>query len=198
MDEKSSESERPGKVRLMVDEREPAIDYRHFFLELLQAAAWPVLIVNRSLVVRFANEFALRLLERSAPTEPAEKLNTSARKSMQALAGQSLERLVPDEPFLQLVRAGINAGERWQREYERAGTVWSVSVVPLAHRPFKGEKGSRSEQAGKAGHPFAYFAISIEDLTELRHLERVRRDFIANISHELRTPLASVRLLAEM
>ncbi len=201
MDEKSSESERPGKVRLMVDEREPAIDYRHFFLELLQAAAWPVLIVNRSLVVRFANEFALRLLERSAPTEPAEKLNTSARKSMQALAGQSLERLVPDEPFLQLVRAGINAGERWQREYERAGTVWSVSVVPLAHRPFKGEEASKrqkgQEQASKAGPSYAYFAISIEDLTELRRLERVRRDFIANISHELRTPLASVRLLAE-
>jgi two-component system phosphate regulon sensor histidine kinase PhoR len=200
MDEKSSESERPGKVRLMVDEREPAIDYRHFFLELLQAASWPVLIVNRSLEVRFANEFAVRLLGRSAQTEPAEKLNTSARKSMQALAGQPLERLVPDEPFLQLVRAGINAGERWQREYERAGAVWSISVVPLAHRPFKEEASKRQkgqEQASKAGPSYAYFAISIEDLTELRRLERVRRDFIANISHELRTPLASVRLLAE-
>ncbi len=180
----------------MVDEHEPAIDYRHFFLELLQAASWPVLIVNRSLVVRFANEFAIRLLERSAQAS-AEQSSSSARAGMQALVGQSLERLVPDEAFLQLVRVGINAGERWQREYERAGAVWSVSVVPLAHRPFRGEKGSRSEQAGKAGHPFAYFAISIEDLTELRHLERVRRDFIANISHELRTPLASVRLLAE-
>ncbi len=174
----------------MVDEHEPAIDYRHFFLELLQASSWPVLIVNRSLVVRFANEFAVRLLERSAQAS-AEQSGSSA------LAGQSLERLVPDEAFLQLVRVGINAGERWQREYERAGAVWSVSVVPLAHRPFKGEKASRSEQAGRARHSFAYFAISIEDLTELRHLERVRRDFIANISHELRTPLASVRLLAE-
>src|SRR5579883_1318613 len=201
MDEKSGESERSGKARLMVDEHEPAIDYRHFFLELLQAASWPVLIVNRSLVVCFANEFAVRLLERSAQAGPAEKLDTSAQEGMQALAGQSLERLVPDEPFLQLVRAGINAGERWQREYERAGAVWSISVVPLAHRPFKEEKAGKrqkgQEQAGKVGYSYAYFAISIEDLTELRRLERVRRDFIANISHELRTPLASVRLLAE-
>ena len=32
---------------------------------------------------------------------------------------------------------------------------------------------------------------------DARHIERVQRDFIANISHELRTPLTSVRLLAE-
>ncbi|HKF38766.1 MAG TPA: ATP-binding protein, partial [Ktedonobacteraceae bacterium] len=42
-----------------------------------------------------------------------------------------------------------------------------------------------------------YFALVIEDLTELRRLERVRRDFFANISHELRTPLTSIRLLVE-
>ncbi len=31
------------------------------------------------------------------------------------------------------------------------------------------------------------------DVTDLRHLERVRRDFVANVSHELRTPVAAVR-----
>lgn len=40
-------------------------------------------------------------------------------------------------------------------------------------------------------------AISLHDITTLRHMERVRRDFIANISHELRTPLTSIKLLAE-
>jgi two-component system, OmpR family, phosphate regulon sensor histidine kinase PhoR len=39
--------------------------------------------------------------------------------------------------------------------------------------------------------------LLIQDLTRLRRLETVRRDFISNISHELRTPLASLRALAE-
>ncbi len=39
--------------------------------------------------------------------------------------------------------------------------------------------------------------VSIEDATRLRHLETVRRDFVANVSHELRTPIASINLLVE-
>jgi two-component system phosphate regulon sensor histidine kinase PhoR len=36
-----------------------------------------------------------------------------------------------------------------------------------------------------------------QDLTRVRRLETVRRDFISNISHELRTPLASLKALTE-
>ena len=35
--------------------------------------------------------------------------------------------------------------------------------------------------------------IVINDVTNLRRLERVRRDFVANVSHELRTPITSIR-----
>ena len=37
----------------------------------------------------------------------------------------------------------------------------------------------------------------IRDVTELRKLESVRKEFVANVSHELRTPLASIRALAD-
>ena len=47
-----------------------------------------------------------------------------------------------------------------------------------------------------AGEPIRALA-SIEDVTRLRHLETVRRDFVANVSHELRTPIASINLLVE-
>lgn len=38
---------------------------------------------------------------------------------------------------------------------------------------------------------------TVEDVTEFRRIEAVRRDFIANISHELRTPVGAIALLAE-
>jgi len=39
--------------------------------------------------------------------------------------------------------------------------------------------------------------LGVVDLTELRRLEGVRRDFVANVSHELKTPLTSIRGYAE-
>src|SRR5687767_3490181 len=39
--------------------------------------------------------------------------------------------------------------------------------------------------------------LLVQDLTQIRRLETVRRDFVSNLSHELRTPLASLKALAE-
>lgn len=39
--------------------------------------------------------------------------------------------------------------------------------------------------------------LSILDISDLRRLERVRRDFVSNVSHELRTPLTIIRSMAE-
>ena len=39
--------------------------------------------------------------------------------------------------------------------------------------------------------------VVIEDITDWRRLEAIRRDFVANISHELKTPVGALGLLAE-
>lgn len=39
--------------------------------------------------------------------------------------------------------------------------------------------------------------VVLRDISELRRLETVRREFVANVSHELRTPLTSIRAMVE-
>jgi two-component system phosphate regulon sensor histidine kinase PhoR len=39
--------------------------------------------------------------------------------------------------------------------------------------------------------------VLLQNVTELRHAEAARRDFVANVSHELRTPVASLTALVE-
>jgi two-component system, OmpR family, phosphate regulon sensor histidine kinase PhoR len=147
-----------------------AINYERFFQQLLEVSSRPMLIVDCSLTICFYNQRAVQLLQTKEPMQ-----------------GSALGSLLHEERILQLVSESIGSSRACSTEYNKdnGDVIWNVSVSPLAH---SGEPGSRA---------YKYFAVSIENLTELRRMEHVRRDFIANISHELRTPLASVRLLVE-
>lgn len=59
-------------------------------------------------------------------------------------------------------------------------------VIQLIGSPLKSAAG---ERVGAV--------VVMHDVSELRQLEGVRRDFVANISHELKTPLAAIRGLVE-
>jgi two-component system phosphate regulon sensor histidine kinase PhoR len=51
--------------------------------------------------------------------------------------------------------------------------------------------------AALRGQPGGGLLAVFVDMTDLRRLETIRRDFVANVSHELRTPIATVRSAAE-
>lgn len=58
-------------------------------------------------------------------------------------------------------------------------------------------KSPRFFQANASPLPSGGAVISLSDVTRLRLLESVRRDFVANVSHELRTPITSIRGFVE-
>ena len=48
------------------------------------------------------------------------------------------------------------------------------------------------------GGAFSGAVMVLHDTTELRRLERLRQDFVANVSHELKTPLANIKSSVEV
>jgi two-component system phosphate regulon sensor histidine kinase PhoR len=79
--------------------------------------------------------------------------------------------------------------EAWRRCQQNGG-LQSETVELPARRQFLQMIVIPDQHAGGS-------LLLVQDLTRVRRLETVRRDFISNISHELRTPLASLKALTE-
>jgi two-component system phosphate regulon sensor histidine kinase PhoR len=113
---------------------------------------------------------------------------TFANAAVADLLGRSPEEIVgrpfvwtmPDAEVIEGLRASRERGESSSHVIERPNRQFLRAIIT----PIVG---------GGAWSSLVVF----HDLTDVKRVEQVRRDFVANVSHELRTPLAAIKSVIE-
>jgi two-component system phosphate regulon sensor histidine kinase PhoR len=131
-----------------------------------------VVVVDTRARIFNINPAACRLLQ--VDCETVFGLTVIAATGHHALQ-RFVERVLDDESSL-LADLVVDGGT--ERFLQASGTV-------LHEVPDHGERLARGA------------VIVLNDVTEVRRLEAIRRDFVANVSHELRTPITSIKGFAE-
>ncbi|MEO6907207.1 MAG: histidine kinase dimerization/phospho-acceptor domain-containing protein, partial [Abditibacteriaceae bacterium] len=152
-------------------ERQIALEQSRRELEdVLGSLQDAVLVVDGESRLRFLNHAALEMFD----------------LHIENVLGAQLIEVLPSFGINALVGQTLSGGKSTFKEmslYLPTSTDVLLRVWPL-----------RSTTSGLP--PSGAVAI-IQDLTESKRLEKVRRDFVANASHELRTPIANIRAMVE-
>jgi two-component system, OmpR family, phosphate regulon sensor histidine kinase PhoR len=115
----------------------------------------------------------------------AEILNTDPA----ACENRPLLEVIRHQELLNTIRTALAGGVSARGELE-FGTVFprsfAITATPVETRP-----------VGSGGVSSVGAVAVLHDISELRRLERVRQDFVANVSHEFKTPLTAIQGFAE-
>jgi two-component system, OmpR family, phosphate regulon sensor histidine kinase PhoR len=125
-----------------------------------------VLVANSDLTVRLVNERLQRMFSFSRVPVGRTILEVFRNHLLHQMAQRTVETNQPQENEIPV---DIRDGDRFVPKHFQ---VTSVSL-------------RRPQPEGSAG-----ILVVFHDVTQIRSLEAVRKDFVANVSHELRTPLS--------
>ncbi len=117
-------------------------------------------------------------------------VNDAARSLLQLgtrpVEGETLELAIPCAELLELADAAAA---------EPAPLTAEIRFRGSSDKPSQFLAGANRWRSADGGHEGLLLILS--DLTRLRRLEQIRRDFVSNVSHELRTPVTSIKGFAE-
>ena len=157
------------RLRLLTDQRDHALAGQTFVQQRLEA----IVSGLRDGVIVVSPDLSIVSINEAA----CRVLDVAQREAI----GRPLVEIARDYDLVRLAQETVNAGHEQATpiDYRRAGRQLDVRVLPI-------------EQAGRR-----LAVLVVQDVTQLRALERMRTDFVSNVSHELRTPLAAIRALVE-
>lgn len=98
-----------------------------------------------------------------------------------SVLGRPFWEAIRHQPLHDVIRRAMRDGGSQRVEVELPRTQ-SLVAVAASRLP---------------GDPPPGAVVVIHDITELRRLEKLRRDFVQNVSHELKTPLSSIAAYAD-
>jgi two-component system sensor histidine kinase SenX3 len=149
---------------------------------LEQAASDAALRVEDSRVTMDRLSQALDALHQGVVLCDAEGRIHHRNRLAESFAGARHAEALAEQAINDVLRAALDGHEETRTVdlYGPPRRNLQITAVPLT-------KGPR---------PVGAIAV-VEDVSDRRRLEAVRRDFVANVSHELKTPVGALALLAE-
>ena len=110
--------------------------------------------------------------------------------------GRDARNVLEKKRLLKMVRAAMRGKSR-EREISLKEREVLVRAAPIRSYEPQLPMASRLEGNGSPESQPAGAVLVLMDVTQLHALERVRRDFVANLSHEMKTPLTAIRGFSE-
>lgn len=135
-----------------------------------------ILLVNKDLMIEVANQAARDLLFDATTTGRIE--------------GERLVQAIASTDILAACRQTLSDGKSHELTIAHHGHLFGETAMVIG--------GARAHTLRvlavpvNPGTKIDAIVLTVNDITELRRLEQMRKDFVANVSHELKTPITAI------